>query len=273
MSAATEAGATAPMLLRDDHAGGITVLTLNRPASRNSLSLPMLETLENALAVISEDASVRCVVLAAAGPVFCAGHDLREINAHRTDPDHGRGFYDRAMDTCARVMQAITALPQPVVAAVQGVATAAGCQLVATCDLAVAADDARFCTPGVDIGLFCSTPAVALARVVPRKVAMEMLMLGDMVSAEDALRIGLVNRVVGPDRLMAAAMALAGRIAARSALTVRMGKRGFYRQVDLPLAEAYREAACVMADNLMAHDAVEGIGAFLGKRRPVWEDR
>jgi enoyl-CoA hydratase/carnithine racemase len=272
MSAATET-APAPMLLRDDRAEGVTVLTLNRPASRNSLSLQMLETLENALATIGEDASVRCLVLAAAGPVFSAGHDLREIKAHRADPDHGRGFYDRAMETCSRVMQAIVALPQPVVAAVQGVATAAGCQLVATCDLAVASDQARFCTPGVDIGLFCSTPAVALARAVPRKAAMEMLMLGDMIPAEEALRIGLVNRVVAPDEVMPVALALAGRIAARSALTVRMGKRGFYRQIDLPLAEAYREAACVMTDNLMARDAAEGIGAFLDKRRPVWEDR
>ncbi|HWT09707.1 MAG TPA: enoyl-CoA hydratase [Roseomonas sp.] len=270
MSAATE---PAPMLLRDDRADGVAVLTLNRPAARNSLSLQMLETLENALAAIGEDASVRCVVLAAAGTVFSAGHDLREITAHRADADHGRGFYDRAMETCSRVMQAITALPQPVIAAVQGVATAAGCQLVATCDLAVASDHARFCTPGVDIGLFCSTPAVALARAVPRKAAMEMLMLGDMIPAEEALRIGLVNRVVPQDRLMVTALELAGRIAARSALTVRMGKRGFYRQVDLPLAEAYREAACIMTDNLMAHDAAEGIGAFLAKRRPVWEDR
>ena len=149
----------------------------------------------------------------------------------------------------------------------------AGCQLVASCDLAVASDQARFCTPGVDIGLFCSTPAVALARAVPRKAAMEMLLLGDMIPAEEAFRIGLVNRVVPADRVMEIALELAGRIAARSALTVRMGKRTFYRQVDMPLAEAYREAACVMTENLMAHDAAEGIGAFLQKRRPVWEDR
>ncbi len=261
------------MLLRDDRADGITVLTLNRPVARNSLSLQMLETLESALAGIGEDASRRCVVLAAAGPVFCAGHDLREITAHRADADQGRGFYDRAMDTCARVMQAIIGLPQPVIAAVQGVATAAGCQLVATSDLAVASDQARFCTPGVDIGLFCSTPGVALARAVPRKAAMEMLMLGEMISAEEAHRIGLVNRVVPADRVMATALDLASAIAARSALTVRMGKRAFYAQVELPLADAYREAACVMADNLMAHDAAEGIGAFLEKRRPVWDDR
>jgi len=273
MSAAEASQGNAPLLLREDGADGVTVLTLNRPAARNSLSLQMLETMETALAAIGEDARVRCVVLAAAGPVFCAGHDLKEITAHRADPDGGRGFYDRAMDTCARVMQAITALPQPVIAAVRGVATAAGCQLVATCDLAVAGEDARFATPGVDIGLFCTTPAVPLARAVPRKAAMEMLLTGEMVPAPEALRIGLVNRVVPRDQVMEAARGLARGIAARSALTVRIGKRAFYRQIDLPLAEAYREAACVMAENMMAHDAAEGIGAFVAKRRPVWEDR
>lgn len=272
MSAVKDA-ADAPLLLREDGEDGVTVLTLNRPVARNALSLQMLEALENALAGIGENRRVRCVVLAAAGPVFCAGHDLREMTAHRADADGGRGFFDRSMETCARVMQAVVGLPQPVVAAVQGVATAAGCQLVASCDLAVASDQARFCTPGVDIGLFCSTPAVALARAVPRKAAMEMLLLGDMIPAEEAFRIGLVNRVVPADRVMEIALELAGRIAARSALTVRMGKRTFYRQVDMPLAEAYREAACVMTENLMAHDAAEGIGAFLQKRRPVWEDR
>lgn len=269
MSAAVEA---APLLLRED-ADGIATITLNRPAARNSLSYVMLETLETALAGLAEDRSVRVVVLAAAGPVFCAGHDLREIAAHHGDADKGRIFFERAMAKCATVMQAITALPQPVIAAVQGVATAAGCQLVATCDLAVASSTAKFCTPGVDIGLFCSTPAVALSRNVPRKAAMEMLLLGDMIDAAEAHRIGLVNRVVEPDALMPAALDLARRIAARSALTIRMGKQGFYAQIDQGLRDAYGHAACVMVDNLLAHDAGEGIGAFLGKRRPVWEDR
>lgn len=273
MSAAKDTVAEAPLLLREDGADGVTVLTLNRPAARNSLSLRMLETLENALAAIGDDARVRCLVLAANGPVFSAGHDLKEITAHRADPDGGRAFYDRAMQTCARVMQAITALPQPVIAAVQGVATAAGCQLVATCDLAVASEDARFATPGVDIGLFCSTPAVPLARAVPRKAAMEMLLTGEMIGAGHALRIGLVNRVVPAAQVMEAALGLARHIASRSALTVRLGKRAFYAQIEKPLAEAYREAACVMTDNLMAHDAAEGIGAFVQKRKPVWEDR
>lgn len=273
MSAAKDMGGDAPLLLREDGADGVTVLTLNRPAARNSLSLVMLETLENAFAAIGEDQRVRCLVLAANGPVFSAGHDLKEITAHRQDPDGGRAFYDRAMGTCARVMQAITALPQPVIAAVQGVATAAGCQLVATCDLAVASEDARFATPGVDIGLFCTTPSVPLARAVPRKAAMEMLLTGEMVDAPTALRIGLVNRVVPGPRVMETALGLARHIAARSALTVRTGKRAFYAQIEQPLAEAYAQAACVMTENLMAHDAAEGIGAFVGKRKPVWEDR
>jgi enoyl-CoA hydratase/carnithine racemase len=177
------------------------------------------------------------------------------------------------MTTCARMMQAITGLPQPVIAAVQGVATAAGCQLVATCDLAVASDHARFATPGVDIGLFCTTPAVPLARAVPRKAAMEMLLTGAMIDAAEAHRIGLVNRVVPAEQVMETALGLARHVASRSALTVRTGKRAFYAQVEKPMAEAYAEAACVMTENLLAHDAAEGIGAFVAKRKPVWEDR
>jgi len=263
----------APILLREDRPGGICVITLNQPAQRNSLSRALLQVLEKMLADIAADKTCRVVVLAGAGTVFCAGHDLREITEHRADADGGRGFFADAMAACARVMQGIVALPQPVIAAVQGVATAAGCQLVASCDLAVAAEDARFCTPGVDIGLFCSTPAVALARAVPRKAAMEMLLLGEMVPADEAQRLGLVNRLAPREALMETALGLAARIAAHSAITVRMGKRGFNRQIELPLAEAYCEAASVMTENLMARDAAEGIGAFLEKRHPQWEDR
>ena len=263
----------APILLREDRAGGICVITLNRPQARNSLSRALLQALEEMLTEIAADSTTRVVVLAGAGTVFCAGHDLREITAHRADADGGRSFYADAMAACARVMQGIVGLPQPVIAAVQGVATAAGCQLVASCDLAVAAEDARFCTPGVDIGLFCSTPAVALARAVPRKAAMEMLLLGEMVPADEAQRLGLVNRLAPRDALMETALGLAERIAAHSAITVRMGKRGFNRQIELPLAAAYSEAASVMTENLMARDAAEGIGAFLEKRHPQWEDR
>ena len=263
----------APILLREDRAGGICVITLNRPQARNSLSRALLQALEEMLAEIAADSNTRVVVLAGAGTVFCAGHDLREITAHRADADGGRSFYADAMAACARVMQGIVGLPQPVIAVVQGVATAAGCQLVASCDLAVAAEDARFCTPGVDIGLFCSTPAVALTRAVPRKAAMEMLLLGEMVPADEAQRLGLVNRLAPRDALIETALGLAARIASHSAITVRMGKRGFNRQIELPLAAAYGEAASVMTENLMARDAAEGIGAFLEKRHPQWEDR
>jgi enoyl-CoA hydratase/carnithine racemase len=263
----------APLLLRADTEHGVTTLTLNRAASRNALSFAMLGALQEALAGISEDARVRVVILAAEGPVFSAGHDLREITARRDDADGGRFFFDAAMRRCAEVMQAIVALPQPVIAQVQGVATAAGCQLVATCDLAVASDQARFCTPGVDIGLFCSTPAVALSRAVAAKPAMEMLLTGEMIGADHAERIGLVNRVVPHEKLAEETMALATRIAARSAHTVRVGKAAFHRQRGLPLAEAYAHCAAVMTENLLAEDAIEGIGAFLAKRKPVWRDR
>jgi enoyl-CoA hydratase/carnithine racemase len=261
------------LLLRTHAEGGVTTLTLNRPAQRNALSYALLGALQDTLAQIAEDARVRVVILAAEGQVFCAGHDLREITAHRDDADGGRAFFDAAMRRCAQVMQAIVALPQPVIAAVQGVATAAGCQLVATCDLAVASDQARFATPGVDIGLFCSTPAVALSRAVPAKAAMEMLLTGEMIGPEHAERLGLVNRVVPQEELAEATLALARGVATRSAHTVRIGKAAFHRQRGLPLAEAYAHCAAVMTENLLAEDAIEGIGAFLGKRKPEWRDR
>jgi enoyl-CoA hydratase/carnithine racemase len=264
---------TTPLLLRQDCDGGVTRLTLNRPESRNSLSFALLGELLDALRALAADGTVRVVVLAASGPVFSAGHDLREIAAHRADADGGRGFFDTAMRRCAEVMQAVVGLPQPVLAEVQGVATAAGCQLVATADLAVAAEGARFATPGVDIGLFCSTPAVALSRAVAAKPAMEMLLTGEMIDAAEARRIGLVNRVVPAAALSATTMDLAARIAARSAYAVRIGKAAFHRQRGLPLDQAYAHCAAVMTENLMAEDAAEGIGAFLGKRQPVWRDR
>ncbi|QYU70800.1 enoyl-CoA hydratase [Leptolyngbya sp. 15MV] len=263
---------TAPLLLRAD-ADGIARITLHRPEARNALNFALLGALQDTLARLAEDRAIRVVVLGAAGSVFCAGHDLRELAAHRADADGGRAFFDAAMQRCAAVMQAIVALPQPVIAEVQGVATAAGCQLVATCDLAVAADHARFATPGVDIGLFCSTPAVALSRAVPAKSAMEMLLTGEMIGAEHAQRIGLVNRVVPAATLADATTALAAHIAARSAHVVQIGKRAFHRQRGLPLAEAYAHAAAVMTENLMDADAIEGIGAFIAKRKPVWSNR
>ncbi len=264
---------TTPLLLRADTDQGVTTLTLNRAPVRNALSFAMLGALQGALAQVAADTRVRVVILAAEGPVFSAGHDLREITARRADPDGGCAFFDATMRRCAQVMQAIVALPQPVIAQVQGVATAAGCQLVATCDLAVASDQARFSTPGVDIGLFCSTPAVALSRAVAAKPAMEMLLTGEMIGAEHAERIALVNRVVPHEELAAATMELASSIAARSAHTVRIGKAAFHKQRGLPLAEAYEHCTAVMTENLLAEDAMEGIGAFLSKRKPVWRDR
>jgi enoyl-CoA hydratase/carnithine racemase len=261
------------LLLRTDLGDGVTQLSLNRPAQRNALSLALLGALQETLAQIAGDDAVRVVILAAEGPVFCAGHDLREITDHRADSDGGRAFFDAAMRRCAQMMQAIVALPQPVIAQVQGVATAAGCQLVATCDLAIASTEARFATPGVDIGMFCSTPAVALSRAVPAKAAMEMLLTGEMIGTAHAERLGLVNRVVPQAELAEATRALARGIAARSAHTVRIGKAAFHRQRGLPLAEAYAHCAAVMTENLLAEDAIEGIGAFLGKRKPVWRDR
>jgi enoyl-CoA hydratase/carnithine racemase len=265
------APADAPVLLHE-HSGGITLLTLNRPEARNSLSEAMLSALGGAFTAIAQDTKVRAVVIAANGPAFCAGHDLKELTARRSDADHGRAYFTQVMDACSAVMQAVVRLPQPVIAAVQGVATAAGCQLVASCDLAIASAQAGFCTPGVDIGLFCSTPGVALARNVPRKHAMHMLLTGETVSAEHAVRIGLVNRVVAPGTERDHAIKLARQIAQKSAMTVRIGKEAFYRQVDMGLGDAYRFASQVMVDNMLRRDAVEGIGAFVEKRAPTWED-
>jgi enoyl-CoA hydratase/carnithine racemase len=260
-----------PLLVVDRPQAGVALVTMNRPDARNSLSLDMIDRLHSRLTRLAADRTVYAIVLAANGPVFCAGHDLKELTAHRTDADKGLAFYTEAMTRCSAMMQAIVACPKPVIAAVQGTATAAGCQLVATCDLAVAADTAKFCTPGVNIGLFCSTPMVALSRNVGRKRAMEMLLIGDMLSAADAADYGLVNRVVAPGQVLDEALSLAGKIAAKSPLTVAMGKAAFYAQTEMPLNEAYAYAAKVMVDNMMARDAEEGISAFLDKRKPEWK--
>ena len=261
-----------PVLLREN-IGSIRVLTLNRPETRNSLSEDLIAELTAALGEMHDDASVRAVVIAASGSAFSAGHDLKELTARRTDADRGRGYFAEIMTACSTMMQAIVHLPKPVVAAVQGIATAAGCQMVASCDLAVASEAASFATPGVDIGLFCSTPMVALSRNVPRKQAMEMLLTGEPVSAATARDIGLVNRVVAAGTERDAAIELAEKVALKSAYTVKLGKAAFYRQAEMSLADAYRYAAAVMAENMMARDAEEGIGAFIDKREPKWQDR
>jgi enoyl-CoA hydratase/carnithine racemase len=252
-------------LLRGD-AGGICTLTLNRPAQRNALSIGLMEALVAELDRVKSDRGVRVVIITGAGPSFCSGHDLKEMRA-----DPSRAHVEKIFALCSTMMQRIIALPQPVIAAVHGIATAAGCQLVATCDLAVAAEEAHFATPGVNIGLFCSTPMVALSRAVPRKQAMEMLLTGDPIDARAALNLGLVNRLAPTAQVMEEALALAAEIIAKSPFTLKIGKEAFYRQAELGLAEAYDYASQVMTENMMALDAQEGIDAFLAKRKPEWK--
>lgn len=271
LGTADEAVMDGPPLIEEQR-GPIAVLTLDRPLFRNTLSEAMLSALQAAIDRVSADRDVRAVIIAANGPAFCAGHDMKEMTGRRSDADGGRAYFADLMDRCAAMMQSIVRSPKPFIAAVEGVATAAGCQLVATCDLAVAGDAARFATPGVNIGLFCSTPMVALSRNVPRKQAMEMLLLGEMASAQDALHYGLANRVTPQGGAVAEAMTMAEAIASKSAATIAMGKQTFYRQLEVPLAQAYREAAGVMVRNMMLHDAAEGIGAFIDKRQPEWKD-
>jgi len=268
---AVQQSASERVLLREQH-GGVAVLTLNRPQARNSLSEALLDALADELTAIAANKKIRAVVIAASGNVFCAGHDLKELTARRADPDQGRAYFAQLMEQCSGVMQAIVRLPQPVIAAVQGVATAAGCQMVASCDLAVASEKAGFCTPGVDIGLFCSTPMVALSRDVPHKHAMEMLLTGDIITAEHAHRIGLINRVIAPGTERDEAIALASKIAGKSATAIRIGKEAFYRQSAMNLTDAYRHTAAVMVENMLEFDAKEGIGAFIEKRSPTWEN-
>ena len=273
MNAPPPLPASKPLVLRDDR-GGIAHLRLNRASGRNVLSLEMMAALGDALAAIAADAGVRVVMLSGEGPAFCAGHDLKQLAARRGDADAGRAFFADTLSRCTALMLAIAHLPQPAIAAVEGIATAAGCQLVATCDLAVAGGNARFCTPGVDIGLFCSTPMVALTRDIAPKHAMEMLLTGDAISASQAHRFGLVNRVVRAGEAVAAALALAEKIASKPAPTVKTGKALFRQQAHLELSQAYALAARAMTENFLAHDACDGIGAFLEKRAPAWrQDR
>jgi enoyl-CoA hydratase/carnithine racemase len=264
--------ATSPVLLPGD-IEGIALLSLNRPQARNTLSEAVLATLHDQFAAIAKDDQVRAVIISHNGPAFCAGHDMKEMTAHRSDPDRGRSYFKDLMERCSALMMSIQKLPQPVIAAVEGVATAAGCQLVASCDLAVASETARFSTPGVHIGLFCSTPMVALSRNVANKHAMEMLLTGDMISAADAHRIGLVNRVVPAGKASEHALELARQIASKSMLTVKLGKEAFYRQRELNLTDAYKLTIDVMVENMLARDAEEGLSAFIEKRDPTWEDR
>ena len=254
-------------------ADGILRLTLNDPATRNSLSEAMMAGLQESLSEGVADPAVRVIVIAATGPAFSSGHNLKEITARRADADQGEAYFTTLFRACAGLMAAIVRHPKPIIAEVQGLASAAGCQLVASCDLAIAADTAGFCTPGVDIGLFCSTPMVALSRDVMPKHAMEMLLTGDVVSAHEAQRIGLLNRVVSPNMLAETVAELARKIASKSQMTIKMGKAAFYEQLGLTLEDAYALTAQVMAENLLKRDAVEGISAFLSKRKPQWIDQ
>lgn len=265
MSTRTESSPPVESILLRADSDGIARLTLNRPEQYNSLSEDMLGSLQGQLDAIAEDKSVRVVVLAAAGKAFCAGHDLKEMRAR---PE--RDYYEFLFKKCSRMMLSMLRLPQPVIARVHGIATAAGCQLVANADLAVAASDARFGTSGINVGLFCMTPGVAVARDVQRKKAFEMLFTGDLLSAEEAREAGLVNRVAPPDELDDALAGLCRSILGKSRAAVEAGKRVFYEQLEMDLESAYMRASEEMARNMMFHDAGEGIDAFIGKRKPVW---
>lgn len=257
-----------PILARSLDGGGLR-LDLNSPPA-NTLSMALMRALQEALDAAGEDRTVRVIVIGARGKVFSAGHDLKEMQGHRTDPDRGKAFFDETMRTCARLMQSIVHHPRPVIAAVGGIATAAGSQLVASCDLAIASETARFGVNGIDVGLFCSTPAVALSRKVQRKAAIEMLLTGEIIDAATARSFGLVNRVVPPEYLDQTVTKFAEVIAAKSPAAVRIGKEAFYAQAEMGLEDAYDYAAGVMTANMLFHDAEEGIDAFIGKRKPVW---
>ncbi len=257
------------LLLREDR-GPVSLLTLNRPEARNCLSEGLIAALHGEIAGLGKDDAVRAIVLTGAGSAFSSGHDLKELTAHRGDPDRGRAYFAKIMGACSALMASIVRCPKPVIAAVNGIATAAGCQLVASTDLAVADRDASFATPGVNIGLFCSTPMVALSRNLPRKLAMEMLLTGDTVGAMEAKAFGLVNRVVEPSLVVDEAVLLGERIASKPKLTVKTGKEAYYRQLEMPLDDAYAYTSAVMVENMLQAEAEEGIGAFLDKREPRW---
>ncbi len=253
-----------PLVLRQDQ-NGVSTLTLNRPKAYNALSMACMEALIAAFKDIDTDSSIKAVILAGSGKGFCAGHDLKEMRGNPT-----KAFYQQTFETCASLMLTITHLSKPVIARVHGIATAAGCQLVSTCDLAVAEENSRFGTPGVNIGLFCSTPMVALSRVISRKHAMEMLLLGEMIPAQRAYEMGLINQITTTDQLEQRTQEMAEKIASKSPLTLKIGKEAFYQQIDQDLSSAYQYCSQVMIENMLARDAAEGIDAFMEKRTPVW---
>ncbi|MDC0470074.1 enoyl-CoA hydratase [Candidatus Pseudothioglobus singularis] len=267
-----EANTDDSILLEEFIANGVYRLTLNDAKKRNALSEEMMAKLKSLLTDATDNKSIRVIIIAGNGPAFCSGHDLKQMTAGRDNDDQGLTYFKKVFASCSELMQMIVEHPKPIIAEVSGVAAAAGCQLVACCDLAVAGKSARFITPGVNIGLFCSTPMIALSRNVSNKAAMEMLLTGEMVSADKAEHIGLINRVTDDADLEQETTALAELIASKSSLTLKIGKEAFYKQKDMPLSEAYDFASKVMVDNMLEHDAKEGIGSFLEKRKPKWQN-
>lgn len=253
-----------------DDSGSILTVTLNDPRKRNALSMDMLGALTHTIDKVGQDDNIRVVIVRGSGPAFCAGHDLKELQAHRQDEDGGADFYSRTMNACSQMMLGILRCPKPIIAQVHGIATAAGCQLVASCDLAVASSDTRFATPGVNLGLFCSTPMVAISRNLSRKHTMEMLLTGEMLPADKAAELGLVNRVVDSEQLGHECLTLARRIASRSVTAIRIGKQAYYQQLDMDIEQAYKYVNDVMVSNMLEADANEGINAFIEKRDPNW---
>jgi len=264
---------TKKILLKDKIDNGILRLTLNNSKNQNTLSELMIDLLKKAFSDAATDQSIKVIILAANGPIFCAGHDLKEITEARKSQDSGTDYFKQLFDSCSELMQMIVSNPKPVIAEVDGIATAAGCQLVASCDLALATNDSKFATPGVNIGLFCSTPMVALSRNVAKKHAMEMLLTGDMIDSKNAKAIGLINNHVSKDLLMEKTLSIANKIANKSAMTVKMGKQAFYIQSELELSEAYKYTSKIMVENMLKEDAKEGIDAFINKRNPQWTDK
>jgi enoyl-CoA hydratase/carnithine racemase len=258
-------------ILERNDTGAVAHLTMNTPGSLNALSDEMLAALQGQFDALRDDTSIRAVILSGAGKAFCAGHDLKQMTAGRQAEDGGKAYFLDLFNRCATMMMSVQSLPQPVIAQVHGIATAAGCQLVASCDMAVAAQGTRFGVNGVNIGLFCSTPMVALSRNIPRKKAFEMLTTGAFIQAEEAERLGLINRVVDPDTLDAETRALADTLAAKLGAAVRIGKEAFYQQLEMPLDQAYAHTGEVMAENMLFRDTAEGISAFIDKRPPDWQ--
>ncbi len=266
-------GSLESIILEELNDNGVYRLTLNDAKRRNALSEEMMSSLSESVNKASTNNAIRVIVIAANGPAFCAGHDLKQMTAGRNSKDKGHKYFQEVFSKCSSLMQSITNNPKPVIAEVAGVAAAAGCQLVASCDLAIAGESARFVTPGVNIGLFCSTPMVALSRNVSNKAAMEMLLTGEMIDAEKAERIGLINRVAKDENLSDSAMAMAKVIASKSSMTLKTGKLAFYKQKEMPLEDAYNYASSVMVENMLKLDAIEGIGSFIEKRQPKWQDK